>query len=141
MVKEAETHAEEDKKKKEMVELDNQADTLIYTTEQTLKEHGDKISDDDKKKVKAAIESLKKAVEDKDAEAIKSGMEQVTQSSHKLAEVMYAQAQAAQQAAGAAGAEGQADDANAGADAGAGASQDEDVVDADFEVVDEDKKE
>ncbi len=136
MVKEAEAHAEEDAKKKELIELRNQADTLIYTTEKTMKEHGDKISSDDKDKVKAATESLKKAMEGKDAQAIKDGMEQLTQASHKLAEAMYAQAQAAQQqAAGAEGAQ-----AEAGAESQAG-SQGEDVVDADFEVVDEDKKE
>ena len=136
MVKEAEAHAAEDSKKKELIELRNQADTLLYTTEKTLKEHGDKISATDKDKVKAAVEKLQSAVKGDDAAAIKSAMEELTQASHKLAEVMYAQAQ---QAAGAAQAGSTAGDGASQAQ-GEGAGQDEEVVDADFEVVDEEKK-
>ncbi|MEW6096183.1 MAG: molecular chaperone DnaK [bacterium] len=99
LVKEAESHAEEDKKKKEEVETRNQADTLIYATEKTLKEYGDKVSYDEKKKIEDAIANLRKTLEGKDIEAIKKAMEELTTASYKIAEEMYkhAQAQQAQQ--------------------------------------------
>ncbi len=136
LVKEAEAHAEEDRKKKELIELRNQADTLAYTTEKTVKEHGDKIGAEDKEKVEKALEEVKKVKDGDDAQAIKDAMEKLTQASHKLAEVMYAQAQAQQQAAAA---ESQAD-AGAAGQGHADSGKDEDVVDADFEVVDDEKK-
>lgn len=128
-VKDAELHADEDKKKKEIVEARNHADSLIYSTEKSLKDLGDKVDAETRSKVETAVADLKKAMEGENLEDIRAKSEALTQSSHKLAEAMYQQA--AQ--------EGQAE---AGADqaAGGGATQDDDVVDADFEEVKEDKK-
>jgi molecular chaperone DnaK len=133
LVKEAEAHADDDKKKKDLVEARNQADTLIYSTEKSLKDLGDKIDADTRTKVEAAIEPLRKAMEGDDAAEIQRLSDELTQASHKLAEAMYQQANqdAGEQAPGAEA--GQQDQGDAGAD--------EDVVDADFEEVkDEDKK-
>jgi molecular chaperone DnaK len=133
LVKDAEMHADEDKKKKEIVEARNSADALIYSTEKSIKELGDKVDSETKSKVEEASAALKKAMEGEDVEEIKKLSEELTQVSHKLAEAMYQQASAAdQQAPGAdAGSTGQA----------GGAAPEEDVVDADFEEVkEEDKK-
>ncbi|MEJ2690174.1 MAG: molecular chaperone DnaK, partial [Deltaproteobacteria bacterium] len=92
MQQDAELHAEEDKKRKELVEARNQADSLIYATEKSLKEVGDKVDDATKSKVESEIANLKKTLEGNDAAAIKAGIESLTQASHKLAEVMYSQA-------------------------------------------------
>jgi len=136
-VKEAEQHAEEDKKLKEKIELRNQADTLIYTVEKTLKESGDKISEDEKSKINEDIKDLKAALEEDDVEKIKSNIEKLTTSSHKLAEEIYkkASAETQQQETAKEGAEG--------AQAETEEKKDEEkVVDADYEVEkDEDKKE
>ena len=121
MVKDAEAHAEEDKKQKEEVEVRNQTDSLCYSTEQTLNELGDKVSADVKSKAEAAIADAKKALEGSDVEAIKAAGEPLQSVAYELAQVVYADAQ--QQTDGAAGA--QADD---------------DVVDADYEVVDDEDK-
>jgi len=132
LVKDAEVHAEEDKKKRELVEARNQADSLIYSTEKSIKELGDKVGSDTKSKVEEAAAALKKAIEGEDTEEIKRLSEELTNASHKLAEAMYKQASAAGQQAG------------PGAESGGqhgGAAPDEDVVDADFEEVkEEDKK-
>jgi molecular chaperone DnaK len=137
MVKEAEAHAEEDHRAREKADLKNQADTLVYSTEKTLKENEDKLSADEKEKIKAAVDKVKKAMEGDDTAAIKSAIEELTQASHKLAEAIYAKtAQQQGQAAGGPGA------GAAGAETGAEASpstKDEDVVEADFEVSDEGK--
>jgi len=93
-VKEAEQYAEEDKKIKEKMELRNQADTLIYTVEKTMKESEDKISEDEKNKIDEDIKDLRKALEGDDADKIKSGIEKLTTSSHKLAEEIYKKASA-----------------------------------------------
>jgi molecular chaperone DnaK len=131
LVKDAEMHAEEDKKKKELVEARNSADALIYSTEKSIKELGDKVDSETKTKVEDATSALKKAMEGEDSGEIKRLSEELTQVSHKLAEAMYQQASAGNQQAGAdAGAEGQA----------GGAAPEEDVVDADFEEVKEDEK-
>ena len=122
MVKDAEAHAEEDKKQKEEVEVRNQADSLVYSTEQTLNELGDKVNADLKGKTEAAIADAKKALEGSDIEAIKSSSEALQSVAYELAQIVYADAQ---QASGAAD--------------GAAAAGDDDVVDADFEVVDDDK--
>jgi len=129
LVKDAELHAEDDKLKKELVEARNSADSLIYSTEKSIKELGDKIDDETKSKVEAAIEPLKKAMEGDNTEEIKRLSEELTQASHKLAEAMYQQA------------------SEAGAQPGPEAAQEQsstpedDVVDADFEEVkDSDKK-
>ena len=124
MTKEAEAHAEEDKKFQELVEARNRADQLISATEKTLKENPDKVSEGDKKNIEAAIEELKKAKDGDDKAAIDSAMEKLSQASHKFAEELYKEAQAQAQAQQQAGA-----GANAGSD-----KKDEDVAEA--EVVD-----
>ena len=122
MVKDAEAHAEEDKKRKEEVEVRNQTDSLCYSTEQTLNELGDKVSADVKSKAEAAIADAKKALEGSDVEAIKAAGESLQSVAYELAQVVYADAQ--QQTDGAAAAQ----------------SADDDVVDADYEVVDDEDK-
>src|SRR6056297_1606853 len=93
MVKDAESHASEDKKNRELIEARNQADGLVYTTEKAVSEHSDKIDAETKQAIETALEDLKKAMEADDAEAIKSKTEALAQASHKLAEVMYQQSQ------------------------------------------------
>ena len=135
LIKDAEMHAEDDKKKKDLVEARNSADALIYSSEKSIKELGDKIDSDTKTKVEESIAALRKAMEGEDADEIKRVSEELTQASHKLAEAMYQQASQNGQQAGA-GAESTEQQAAGGAGAA-----DEDVVDADFEEVkDEDKK-
>jgi len=133
--KEAELHAEEDRKKKDLVEARNMADSLIYSTEKSIKDLGDKVDEETKTKVAAAIDPLRKAMEGEDPEEIKRLSEELTQASHKLAEAMY------QQAAAEGGPEPGAEGAGPG-DPGqaAGPAPDDDVVDADFEEVKDDKK-
>jgi molecular chaperone DnaK len=131
LVKDAEMNAEEDKKKKELVEARNSADALIYSTEKSIKELGDKVDSETKSKVEDASAALKKAMEGEGTEEIKRLSEELTQISHKLAEAMYQQASASEQQ-GNAGAES--------ADQAGGAAPEEDVVDADFEEVKEDDK-
>jgi len=89
MVKEAELHAEEDRKEKERVETINEADTLIYSTEKSLKDFGDKLPEDEKRKIEAAIEDLKKAMESGIIDRYQAKSEALAQASHKLAEEMY----------------------------------------------------
>ncbi|MCG2778666.1 MAG: molecular chaperone DnaK [Desulfobacterales bacterium] len=125
LIKDAEMHAEEDKKKRELIDARNMADSMIYTTEKTIKEAGDKVDEATKGNINQAIENLKKAMEGADTEEIKRLTDELTQASHKLAEAMYAQA--SQQQAQAEG--------TTGAQSAAGAEKDEDVVDADFEEV------
>lgn len=125
LIKDAEMHAEEDKKKRELIDARNMADSMIYTTEKTIKEAGDKVDEATKGNINQAIENLKKAMEGADTEEIKRLTDELTQASHKLAEAMYAQA--SQQQAQAEG--------TTGAESAAGAEKDEDVVDADFEEV------
>ena len=127
MVKDAESHAAEDKRKREVIEARNQADGLVYSTEKALKEHGEKVDEETRKGIESAMEGLKKAMEGDDAEAIRKETEALATASHKLAEVMYQQAQAA---AGE-GSEGEA---------AAGGGKQDDVVDAEFEEVDDKKK-
>jgi len=126
MVKDAEMHADEDKKKKELVDTKNSAEALVDQTEKTLKEHGDKVDEETRKNIETAVEALKQAKDSTNVDEIKQKIETLSQASHKLAEVMYQQA--AQE-----GQSGQ------GADAGAAAQDDDDVVDADFEEVKKDK--
>jgi molecular chaperone DnaK len=131
LVKEAELHGEEDKRKKELAEARNQADTLIYTTEKSLKDFGDKVDEATKSDIESHITKLRQAMEGTDAQAIKTASEELMRSSHKLAETMYAQAGAAGAGAGAAG-------AGAGAEPEAEAKKpEEDVVEAEFEEVKE----
>ncbi len=124
MVKDAETHADEDKKKKALVEVRNQADGLVYTTEKSLKEHGDKIDGDTRKGIESALEELKKVMESEDADEIKAKTESLATASHKLAEAIYKQEQSGETAEAAGEETGAAGDG---------------VVDAEFEEVDEDK--
>jgi len=97
MIKDAEKFAAEDSKKKEEAELVNQADTLVYSTEKSLKEFGDKVSQSERADIEASINDLKQAIKDKQLERIKKSMEDLTKSSHKLAEEIYKQAAAKQQ--------------------------------------------
>ena len=127
LVKDAEMHADEDKKKRELVEARNSADAMIYSTEKSMRELGDKVDSATKSKVEDSISALKKAMESEDISEIKRLSEELTNASHKLAEAMYQQASAGQQPSG-------------GAEQPGGASPEEDVVDADFEEVKEDKK-
>ncbi|MDX2447134.1 MAG: molecular chaperone DnaK, partial [Desulfobacterales bacterium] len=129
LVKDAELHAEDDKKKRELVDARNHADALIYSSEKSIKEMGDKIEDATKTDVEAAIASLKTAIETEDTEEIKRLSETLTQSSHKLAEAMYQKASQAQDGGDSAQGEGASDQASGAAD--------DDVVDADFEEVKE----
>ncbi len=133
MVKEAEAHAEEDKKRREAVEARNQADALIHTTEKNLAEYGDKLEASDKEAIENDIKALKEAMEGDDVAAIKSRSEALSQSAMKLGEAMYKAQQGATEEAAAPG-----DGAGDGT-GGAGASEDETVVDADFEEVDDDR--
>ncbi|MDY5004536.1 MAG: molecular chaperone DnaK [Atopobiaceae bacterium] len=127
MVKDAESHAEEDKKHKDEIEVRNQTDSLAYSTEQTLKDLGDKVPADMKKQVEDAVAEAKKALDGTDIDAIKAAGEKLQDVGHKLAEIVYSTTNAQ----------------TAGSTADAGAQQQgsaDDVVDADYEVVDDDKK-
>jgi len=131
LIKDAELHAEEDKKKRELVDARNHADALIYSTEKSIKDLGDKVDPATKSKVEAVIEPLKKAMEGDDVQEIKRLSEELTQASHKLAEAMYQQASQkdARQQTGAGGPEQPGP-----------STPDDDVVDADFEEVKDDNK-
>ena len=130
MVKEAQAHTEDDKQRRKLAEARNQADSLIYGTEKNLTEHGDKVSEDDKNKIKDAIAAVRKAMEGNEPSAIESAMQTLSTASHKLAEEMYKKATAS-----APGSEGPAQ-----GNGGASAKSDDKVVDAEFEEVDKDKK-
>jgi len=127
MQKDAEANAEADKTRRQAVDKRNEADQLVYATEKSLAEHGDKLSEEDRKPVEAALEETKKALEGEDVDAIAAAVTQLQESSHKLAEAVYAdvEQQAAEQGAPEAG--GQPDSA----------ADDDGVVDADFEVVED----
>ncbi len=134
LIKDAETHAEDDKKQKELVEARNNADSLIYSTEKSINELGDKVDAGTKSQIEEIVGRLKKEMEGDDVEKIKSISEELTQASHKLAETMYQQAsQSGEQQAG----DGEAGGAS---QSQAGGSEDEDVVDADYEEVKDDNK-
>ena len=132
MQKDAEAHADEDKQRREAVDRRNEADQLIYATEKSLAEYGDKLADADKKGVEDAVAALKQALEGTDDEAITQAMAALQQASHKLAEEMYKDAQA-EQAQGEPAPEGAAGQPQQG-------GGDTEPVDADYKVVDEDKK-
>jgi molecular chaperone DnaK len=134
MVKEAELHAEEDRKRKELIDIKNQADQLVYTTEKTLKDVGDKISADEKKQIEDALEKLKKIKDTSENKSeIEAAINELTQVSYKLAEHLYKQQGGADASAG-------ASSAGAGATGDTSSQTNEDVVDADFEEVDDNKK-
>ncbi len=129
MINDAEQFADEDKVKRESVEVKNQAETLIYSTEKSVDELGEKLPEEDKTKIEACCEQLKKSIETDDVDAIKSDVEALTQASHKMAEILYSQ-QAEQQ-------EGEAGDGSGDTPASEEKSgkEDDDIVDADFEEV------
>ena len=134
MVKDAETHAEEDKKRREIIDAKNHADQLIYSLEKLLKDNKDKVSEEDAKAVETEIANTKKAIESEDLEQIKSATESLSQASHKLTEMMYQQAGAGQQ-------QGPQSQGETQGDAQAQQAEDkeeEEVIDA--EVVDEEEK-
>ena len=132
MVKDAEAHSSEDKKRREEIEVKNQADNLVYTTEKLLKENKDKLAPDDVAAVESALQETKAAIEGGNTEQIRQKMEALNNASHKLAEAMYKQASASEQpGAGAAPGAGIA----SGPEAGAAGSQDN-IVDAEFEETD-----
>ncbi len=130
LVKDAELHSEEDKKKRDLVDARNAADSLIYSTEKSLKEAGDKLDAGIKGEIDNAIANLKKAMEGEDTSEIKRLSEELTQVSHKIAEVLYAQAAQSQGQAG----------PEAGPAEQETTKKDEEVVDADFEEVKDDNK-
>src|SRR5262249_3366710 len=130
MVKDAEAHAEEDKKRKAEVEAKNHAEALVHSTEKALSEHGSKVGEGDRRAIENAIADLKEALKGNDAEAITTKTNALAQASMKLGEAMYKQAQEG----GAGGAGGP------GASGGEGAAKKDDVVDAEFTEVDDDKK-
>lgn len=134
LVKDAEAHSEEDKKRRETVEIRNQADSLVYGTEKNLQEHGDKIPEEEKTKIQEAIDGMKKAMEGDDVEAIKTAMQALTTASHKLAEEMYKKTSAETGDGSNTG-----DGASPNGEATNGTQQDEKVVDAEFEEVDKEK--
>lgn len=130
LVRDAQSHTEDDKKRRKLAEAKNQGDNLVYQTEKNITEYGDKVSVDEKTKIQDAVAALKKALEGTDAEAIESATQTLMTASHKLAEEMYKKAAASS-------------GPQAGASATGGTSEtkpDEKVVDAEFEEVDKDKK-
>ncbi|MCP9449881.1 MAG: molecular chaperone DnaK [Nitrospira sp.] len=133
LVKEAQAHTEEDKKRRKLAEAKNQADNLIYQTEKNVAEHGDKISSEEKAKIQDAIAAVKKALEGTDAAAIESATQTLMTASHKLAEEMYKKAASATASAG-------PQSAGPTGDGSSQSKSDDKVVDAEFEEVDKDKK-
>ncbi len=131
MVKDAEANAETDKKKREEVDVKNQADSLVFQVEKNIKEHGDKISAEDKSKIEADLKDLKEALEKNDAEVIKQKTQDLTQSSMKMGEAMYKD----QQSTEATGAEQPQQENKSDEN-----KNEDDVIDADYEEVDDDKK-
>ena len=137
MQKEAELHAEEDKKNREVIDVLNQADQVIYSTENTLKEHGDKVDEAEKNNINQGLEKLKTAKEGKNVEEIKKAIDELQESSHKLSQAMY-EATAKEQQAGA-GAEATGEDPSAGEQPSdekddKKKKESDDVIDADYEV-------
>lgn len=145
MVKDAEQHADEDKKRKEAVETKNTAENVVYQTEKLLQDQGDKVADDKKQKVQSSLDELKSAIQSEDAEQMKSKMDAVNQEMQAISQDLYSQAKSEPGAAQ--GAEQQAGADQAGGteskqgEGGASKNEEGDVIDADFEMVDEDKKE
>jgi molecular chaperone DnaK len=129
MVKDAEAHAEEDKKRKAEVEAKNHAEALVHSTERALAEHGAKVGEGDRRAIENALADLKEALKGSDAEAITAKTNTLAQASMKLGEAMYKQSQ-----------EGPAAGGPGGAAPGGESGKNEDVVDAEFTEVDDDKK-
>jgi molecular chaperone DnaK len=126
MVKDAEAHADEDKKRRELVEARNQGESLVHATEKSVKEHGEKLPETDRQGIQTAIDALRQALETEDVETIKSRTTDLMQASMKLGEAMYQAAQA---------------EGEGGGPSGDPEAKKDDVIDADFQEVDEgDKK-
>lgn len=136
MTKEAETHAAEDKKKREVVDLKNQADQLIYSTDKTLKEHGDKVSAETRGKIESAVNNLKEAVKGEDANAIKRAIENLGTASQELGKVLYEEAAKKQAASAAPGGESSAK-GGPPPEGEVKRKGGDDVIDAEFEAKDE----
>jgi molecular chaperone DnaK len=137
MAKDAESHSADDQRRRDLIEARNRADSMIYNTEKTLREHRSKVSDEDAKRIEESIAETKKAMQAEDPAEVNSALEKLTQASHKLAEAMY-QAASSGDASGASGGQAAADGAPGSAD-GAGETK-EDVVDAEFVDVDDKPK-
>ena len=137
MIKEAEEHAAEDRSRRELAELRNQADALIHTTENNLREHGDKVPESDKSAIEADIQALKEVADSEDAKAIGEKLAALSRSSMKLGEAIY---KASQEEADREAAPAEAGDSDEGSTEKADEKDEGPVVDADFEEVDEDKK-
>jgi len=136
MVRDAETHSDEDKKRKDFVEAKNSADTLVYSVEKSLKDYGDKITPDEKLAVESALEKCRKAKDSgTSVDEVKAAVEELTKASHKLAEQVYKETQQASAAGGA----GAAGEGPTDGGAKAGKPGEEDVVEAEFEDVDKNK--
>jgi molecular chaperone DnaK len=143
MVKDAERFAVDDARKKDEIEAINQADNLVYATEKSLKDYGDKVSQTERADIEAKSNDLKAAIKDKNIERMKKGMEDLTRASHKLAEEIYKQAAAKQQSQQQAGQGGQKEDEGADkgkSSAGTTGSGPEDVIDAEFKEEDDKEK-
>ena len=143
MQKDAEAHAEEDQKRREQVDKRNEADQLVYASEKSLGEHGDKLSAEDRKPVEDAIAELKKVLEgDGDTEAIDAAVQKLNAASHKLAEIMYQEAQ--QQAGAAEGATPPGSNQGSGGETSTSGTEGDarapGAVDADYEVVEDDSE-
>ena len=142
MVKDAEVHADEDRRTRELVEVRNQAENLAHSTRKTLTELGDKVEEEEKKAVEAAIEAVEEAIKGDDKSAIDEQTRKLTEAAGKLAEKAYQQAEAEKARAGGGNGAGSAGKGanGGGGDSGDAKSSDENVVDAEFEEVDDDKK-
>ncbi|MDD4336170.1 MAG: molecular chaperone DnaK [Firmicutes bacterium] len=136
LVREAERAAEEDKKRREEVELKNSADSLVYATEKTLRDQGDKIPAETRSKVEAELEKLKKAIADNDMDAVKRFMDDVREATYKASEELY---KTAQEASGASQSGAQPGSASGAGGADSAGGNDDDVIDADFRTVEEDE--
>jgi len=134
MVRDAESHAEDDRRRKEEIEARNRADNMVYSTEKILNENREKISESDAKAVEEAIADAKKAIEEGGTERMNKAVEALTQASHKLAEVMYQSAQGGQQTGGET-----SDQSGAGAEDREAQSEEDEVIDAEYVDVDEKK--
>jgi len=136
MKREAESHAADDKKRREVIDLKNQGESLAYSTEKSLREYGDKVSGDVRGQIESALTNLRDALKSDEGDRIKKAMDNLTQVSHKLAEEIYKASSAAGAAPGAAGPQPGGDRGTAGAGpgrAGDGKKEDE-VIDAEYEV-------
>ncbi len=143
MIKDAEKYASEDSKKKEEVELVNQADALAYSTEKSLKEFGDKVGQSDRADIESRLNELKQAIKDKNLPSIKRGMEELTKAAHKLAEEVYKKTSGSQKGPGSGAAAGSEQPPHEGPGSGQDASgpkQGEEIIDAEYTAENEDDK-